>query len=326
MDLVLNTFGTCLTKDNETFVVLHKDGRQRIAPNDVRSILVNRGVQISSDAILLAIEHEIEILFIEKSGNSVGRIWSARYGSVSTIRKGQVQFTHSSDAVNWIKDIIIHKIENQQALLWTFTASYPELTTPVEQTVGKIEKYRLKIKELHGEQIVDIASKLRGWEGIVSRLYFEQINMFLPECYRFLQRSQHPALDIVNAMLNYGYGILYGKIEGSLIRAGIDPYVGIFHRDEYNRPVLVYDIIERYRVWVDYVVFMLVIQNALSEEFYSIRTDKSCWLESLGRRALIQSMNDYLVEIISYQGIERSRMTHIDLYTQNLAQQFKKMI
>jgi CRISPR-associated protein Cas1 len=325
MDLVLNTFGTCLTKDNETFVVLHKDGRQRVAPTDVRSILINRGVQISSDAILLAMEHEIEVLFIDNSGNPTGRVWSARYGSISTIRKGQIQFVRSTNAVKWIKDIITHKVENQQALLWTFTASYPELTTAVEQTVGKMEKYRLKIKELAGDQVVDIASKLRGWEGIASRLYFEQINMFLPECYRFFQRSQHPAMDVANALLNYGYGILYGKIEGSLIRSGIDPYIGIFHRDEYNRPVLVYDIIERYRIWTDYVVFMLVIQNVVSGEFYSTKVDGSCWLEGLGRRILIQSMNDYLAEIISYQGMERSRMTHIDLYTQELAQQFKKM-
>jgi CRISPR-associated protein Cas1 len=132
-------------------------------------------------------------------------------------------------------------------------------------------------------------------------------------------------MDVTNALLNYGYGILYGNIEDSLIRAGVDPYIGIFHRDEYNRPVFVYDIIERYRIWADYVVFMLVIQNVVSGEFYSTKADGSCWLEGLGRRILIQSMNDYLAEIISYQGMERSRMTHIDLYTQDLAQQFKKM-
>jgi CRISPR-associated protein Cas1 len=146
---------------------------------------------------------------------------------------------------------------------------------------------------------------------------------FLPERYQFEQRSQHPATDIVNAMLNYGYGMLYGKVEGSLICAGIDPYIGILHRDEYNRPVLVYDVIEKYRVWVDYVVFTLVMQNIIGEEYYSVKTDGSCWLEGLGRRVIIQSMNDYLSEIISIGGVERSRSTHIDLFTQNLAQKFK---
>jgi CRISPR-associated protein Cas1 len=148
--------------------------------------------------------------------------------------------------------------------------------------------------------------------------------MFIPDKYHFESRSQHPATDIVNALLNYGYGILYGKIEGALIKSGIDPYIGVFHRDDYNRPVLVYDVIELYRVWVDYVVYSLISQNFINDEFYSIKSDGSYWLESLGRRIIIQSLNDYLDELIIINGVSRSRENHIIMYSQNLAQCFKK--
>jgi len=323
MDLVLNTFGTCLTKDNDCFMVLHKDGRQRIPPADLRSIYISRGAQISSDAALLAIENEIEILFLDNTGKPAGRIWSNRYGSISTIRKGQLDFSQSKNAVKWIIEIVASKIENQQALLWTFASSQHEMNGIIENVTLRLENYRKKVLDLQGENVSDIAPQLRGWEGIVSKIYFENMNAFLPERYRFDERSQHPAMDVVNAMLNYGYGILYGKIEGSLIRAGIDPYIGILHRDEYRRPVLVYDVIEKYRIWVDYVVWMLVRQNIIGEEYFSLKGDGSCWLEGLGKRIVIQSFNDYLSEVIAIGGIERSRMTHIDLFTQNLAQKFK---
>jgi len=323
MDLVLNTFGTCLTKDNDCFMVLHKDGKQRIPPADLRSIYISRGAQISSDAVLLAIENEIEVLFMNPAGEPQGRIWSNRYGSISTIRKGQLEFAQSEKAVKWITEIIAAKIENQQALLWTFAASQPEMNDVIQKTVVRLENYRKKVKESQGEQVADIAPQLRGWEGMVSKMYFEQMNAFLPERYRFDERSQHPAMDVVNAMLNYGYGMLYSKIEGSLIRAGIDPYIGILHRDEHRRPALVYDVIEKYRIWVDYVVWMLVRQNIIGEEYYSVKSDGSHWLEGLGRRITIQSLNDYLSEVISNGGVERSRTTHIDLFTQNLAQKFK---
>ena len=141
---------------------------------------------------------------------------------------------------------------------------------------------------------------------------------------RFKERSQHPAMDVTNAFLNYGYGILYGRIEGALIKAGIDPYVGVMHRDDYNRPVLVYDVIELYRIWVDYVVYTLLAQNVVTDEFYSVREDNSYWLEPLGRRVLIQSLNDYLDEIINVNGTQRSRLTQISIYAQSLAQTFKK--
>ena len=159
---------------------------------------------------------------------------------------------------------------------------------------------------------------------MAGKIYCETMNLFLPESLRFASRSQHPAMDVVNAMLNYGYGLLYGKVEGALIRAGIDPYIGILHRDDYNRPVLAYDVVELYRVWVDYVVYSLAIQDIISDEFYSVRDDGSCWLEALGRRILIQSVNDYLEETISVNGLTRSRGQQILVYCQDLAKKFKE--
>ncbi|MDR0938822.1 MAG: CRISPR-associated endonuclease Cas1 [Mediterranea sp.] len=323
MDLILSTFGTALTKDNDCFVVVNKDGKRRIAPSDVRSIQIHRGTQISSDAALLAIEHEVEVLFVDKGGRPIGRVWSNRYGSISTIRKGQLEFAQSPAAMRWIVDEIAFKIENQQALLSTFGSADDEHRPSTDRAVLRLETYHRKLKALTGDHVAEVAAQLRGWEGIVSKIYFEQMNTFLPERYRFGERTQHPAMDVANALLNYGYGMLYGKVEGALIRAGIDPYIGVLHRDEYNRPVLVYDVIERYRVWVDYVVWTLLRQCVVGEEYFSHRADGSCWLEGLGRRVLIQSLNDYLAEIVSIGRLERSRLTHIDLQAQALAQKFK---
>jgi CRISPR-associated protein Cas1 len=323
MELVLNTFGTSLNRDNEGFVITHKDGRQRIPVDGIRSIQLSRGAQITSDAVMLAIEHEIEVLFMDKSGMPVGRIWSPRYGSISTIRRGQFNFTFSKDALLWIKEVIRQKIENQQALLLLLKATDIADERRRDKAIARLEDYRTKIASIDGEIVSDVAAQLRGWEGVASKIYFETLNLFIPEEYRFEVRSQHPAMDIVNAFLNYGYGILYGKIEGALIKAGIDPYVGVMHRDDYNRPVLVYDIIELYRVWVDYVVYTLIAQQVVTDEYYSVRDDGSYWLEGLGRRVLIQSFNDYLEEVIQVKSVSRSRLTQIQLYAQELAQTFK---
>lgn len=323
MELVLNTFGTSLNRDNEGFVITHKDGRQRIPIDGIKSIQISRGAQITSDAVILAVEKEIEILFMDKSGMPIGRIWSPRYGSISTIRKGQLNFTFSKDALFWIKEIIRQKIENQQALLLMMKAGDTTIDCLREKAISRLEDYRTKIASVEGEIVSDVSAQLRGWEGVSSKIYFEALNMFIPEEYRFENRSQHPALDITNAFLNYGYGILYGKIEGALIKAGIDPYIGILHRDDYNRPVLAYDVIELYRVWVDYVVYSLVAQRVVTDEYYSVREDGSYWLEGLGRRILIQSLNDYLEEVITIKSVSRSRLTQLQLYAQNLAQQFK---
>ena len=323
MELVLNTFGVSLSRDSEGFVVIHQDGKQRIPVDGITSIHLSKGAQITSDAVLLAVENEIEVLFLDKGGKPLGRIWSPKYGSVSLIRKGQLEFSFSHEALVWIKEVICKKIENQQALLLMMNAEDALSMNTREKAIARLEDYRTKIMALDGNIVQDVAAQLRGWEGVSSKIYFEALNCFIPEEYRFEVRSQHPAYDIVNAFLNYGYGILYGKIEGALIKAGIHPYIGILHRDDYNRPVLVFDVIEEFRIWIDYIVMNLIVQNIVTDEFYSVREDGSYWLENLGRRIIIQSVNDYLEEVVNMGGKERSRATQLQLYANALAQKFR---
>lgn len=324
MDIILNTFGTSLSRDNGAFVISNQDGKKRIPIKDIRSIQINKGTQITSDAVFLAIENEIEILFIDRVGNPKGRIWSNEYGSISSIRKGQLQFTWSRDAVDWIKGVIYDKITNQQALLLSFSG--PSNNASIKSAIDGLDFQKNNVSELDGNSVADIARSLRGMEGIASLTYFSQLDELLPAEYRFCGRSQHFAKNVSNALLNYGYGILYGKVERALIESGIDPYIGILHSDQYKRPTLVYDIIERYRGWIDYVVMSLLRQKIVSKEMYSIDEEENVWMEGLGKRIVIQSVNDYFEEKIVINGLSRSRDTHIQLYSQRLAQLFKRYV
>jgi CRISP-associated protein Cas1 len=322
MELVLNTFGTSLQVEDGLFAVIHKDGKQTIEASKIKSILISKGARISSDAALLAIENEIDVMFVDRTGKPAGRVWSIKYGSISTIRRKQLDFLYSPKSVRWIKEVIRQKIDNQLGFLLSMVPDEQRLKNIVDRSLHKLQEYQKKIEKADAPFISEIAPTLRGWEGASSKLYFETIAKLLPEEYRFETRSQHPARDTFNCLLNYGYGMLYGKVEGALIKAGIDPYAGIFHRDDYNRPALVYDVIELYRIWIDFVVFNLCNQNVIDQDCYSINEHGEYWLENMGKRILIQSVNDYLDEIINLKGLHRSRQVHIELYAQQLAQTF----
>ena len=204
MELVLNSYGASLSRDNEGFIIVNQDGKQRIPTDGIRSIQISRGAQITSDAVMLAVEKEIEVIFTDKGGNVIGRIWSPKYGSVSTIRKGQLNFTFSHEAVNWIKSTITKKMENQQALLLMMKTDDPATDKIIGKSISKINDYRNKVSALDGEVVSDIAATLRGWEGQASKIYFNALNTFIPQEYRFEQRTQRPAMDVANALLNYG--------------------------------------------------------------------------------------------------------------------------
>jgi CRISP-associated protein Cas1 len=319
MHLVLNSYGTGLQVENGMFAVLHSDGKQLLAPGKIKSISLHKGIKLTSDVIMLAVKHEIDVLFLGKGGTPEGRIWSNRYGSISTIRKHQIVFAASVAAVTWIKDIIVQKADNQTAILLSFAAAQLEERN-VNKAIAKIDGYKTKILGVEGHSVYEVASTLRGLEGQISKVYFNTVSEALPLQYRFAHRSQHPATDMFNSLLNYAYGILYGKVEGALIKAGIDPYLGILHRDEYNRPTMVYDVIEAFRAWADYTVINLCLQDVILPEYFQV-TNGAYWLEGHSKRILIQSFQDYLDETITLHHITRSRGTHLDLYSQRLAQQ-----
>jgi CRISPR-associated protein Cas1 len=323
MHLVLNSFGASLRRDNALFLVTTAEGKQHIHPRDVKSITISKAARISSDAVLMAIEHEIDVLFVDTMGTPKGRVWSIQYGSISDIRRAQIDFLYSDKALPWIRELLTEKINNQMALLKAMpTPAEDRAARLVRNAINSMEDHMTKIRAAEGEALSDLAPTLRGWEGAASRRYFEVLPQFLPEAYQFERRSHHPARDRFNCLLNYGYGILYGKVEGALIKAGIDPYTGIFHRDDYNRPALVFDVIEKFRIWVDYVVIHLCRQEAFDEDCFVLQEDEGIYLQGLGKRILIQSVNDYLAEVVRLQGLTRSRAEHIQRYAHRLAQAF----
>src|SRR5205085_367695 len=59
MQLVINTFGASLRKEGERFLVKAGDKQLAVSAHKVRSILLTTAVHLSTDAIQLAIAHNI---------------------------------------------------------------------------------------------------------------------------------------------------------------------------------------------------------------------------------------------------------------------------
>lgn len=320
MEIIVHKYGSKLHIADGLLRIVSDDSVKEVPLHRVSSIYVQKSAIISSDLIFKAIERQIDIVFTDRKGFPIGRVWSNKYGSISIIRKNQIRFAESAEAGEWVKSLISEKIKNKSVLVNGLQShlenkNYGSLMEKFEQALQQISL-------IEKQPIVAFADRIRGIEGSIGKAYFNAISICLPEQYRFKKRSQHPANDAFNALLNYSYGMLYGKVESALIRAGLDPYTGIFHRDDYNKPVLVYDFIEYFRIWADYVVISLLMQQVIFDDFFEIKTN-NWYLNQYGKAILIQSMNDYLEEIIKINGQERSRNTHILLRCQEFASTLK---
>ncbi len=124
--------------------------------------------------------------------------------------------------------------------------------------------------------------------------------------------------------MNYAYGILYGKVEKALIIAGLDPYVGFMHRDDYNQKSLVFDYIEPYRIYGERVVYALFANKKVTSEHTDAITNGFS-LNKAGKMLLIEAFQQYTVEEkVLYNKRKESRINILQLEAHHIAQKILK--
>lgn len=307
MQLFLNSFGTYLHKDGEMFSIKINDEKKKISPKRVTSVIISNAATISTDAVQLAMEYNIDIVFLDSQGNPYGRVWFPRIGSTTLIRRRQLEIVSQPIATDYVKKWIIAKMENQISFINTLLSKRPDKKEHYDNKTVTMVEYRNKILALQGN-IEDISGSLRGYEGNSSRVYYRILSAILPEKYKFNGRSSRPAEDIFNALLNYSYGVLYSKVERALVIAGLDPYIGIFHTDNYNKKSLVFDFIEPYRYLGDETAFYLCSRHKVNDNHYKC-IKQGIELNEKGKKLLLPELLDRFDKIIRHRN---SNMKQID--------------
>ncbi len=83
--------------------------------------------------------------------------------------------------------------------------------------------------------------------------------------------------------------------------AGLDPYVGFLHRDDYNQKSMVFDFIEPYRIFVETAVFRLFAAKKVNKAHVDEITN-GVTLNKEGKELLVTALNNYMENTIRYKG------------------------
>ena len=311
MQIYLNTYGTYLHVKDDMFEIRipvkdAEPNKQHIAAHKISSIIMSTSAALSTDAVRLALMNNIDIIFTQADGYPIGRIWHSKLGSTTKIRKRQLEASLGKQAVLFTKEWIIVKMQNQLEFIKDLKKHRTQMGEYLDYKISKIENLIVSLSNLNAEKIDDIGDTVRGLEGTCGRLYFETINYVLPEQYQFDGRSMRPAKDSFNAFINYGFGILYSRIEKCLMIAGLDPYVGFLHRDDYNQKSMVFDFIEPYRIFVETAVFRLFAAKKVNKAHVDEITN-GVTLNKEGKELLVTALNNYMEETIRYKGRNQTR-------------------
>ena len=83
MQLVINTFGASLKRKGDRFLVRAGSNRMSVSAAKVQSILVTTAVHLSSDVLVLAVTHNIDVVLDKNAGRN------RRRGHAEAGRDGQ---------------------------------------------------------------------------------------------------------------------------------------------------------------------------------------------------------------------------------------------
>ena len=184
-------------------------------------------------------------------------------GSDALIRQRQYDTFRDETKVDYLsKWIVSQRITSQIEL-------FKELRID-EKKIVKMKSALSRLEYAKGDrQIMKV-------DGDVGRIYYHTFStLFNPELGFNTRNSlrnftPNDASDVINSLLNYGFGILY-EVTKELNILGLDCVVRFYHKNENSRLALVHDMIEPHRHLVEHSVYDIQEQIRKKDYVFSVK-------------------------------------------------------
>jgi group II intron reverse transcriptase/maturase/CRISPR-associated endonuclease Cas1 len=259
-ELVVHTPGTFLSVSKGKIVV-KQNGKvlQTLRVQNLRHITVrNLATGFSGQFIALCAEQGISLhfaqgkkhLFLHDPEQDDTRLWEL-----------QLRESRSPLGAEIARELVLAKTAASAHLLHYFlkykgrNAEYRVAAAGALTAIGRETAY---IEALPAAAINTNILELTAAEGRAAQAYWTALSALGGEI-PFPGRSGQGAGDTINAMLNYGYAILYNRVWESIRAVGLHPGISFLHVPVKGKSTLGFDLMEPFRAQVvDRVVFGMV--------------------------------------------------------------------
>lgn len=283
--------GSKLNRDGRRLVV-SKDGETlaQVSTLQVSQVLIFGNVQLTTPALRLLLQENIEVVLLSEHGQFYGRLVGPESGNGS-LRVAQVLRSREPRfALRTAQQMVAGKIQNSKVFLQRYARRLD--SGPLRLLADRLDELAHRVPRTENH------NSLMGVEGTASAIYFGAWKDLLHAPWRFEKRIRRPPTDPVNVLLSFGYTVLTQNVLGAVQAAGLDPHVGFLHQLSYNRPSLALDLVEELRpIIVDSVVLRCLNNDILhSDHFTPGEDDLPLVLGDEGKRLFIRELESRLTQ------------------------------
>lgn len=215
------------------YMVVREEKLTKIHLSEISTILIeSTAVSLTTSLLAELIKKKIKVIFCDEKRNPSSEL-IGYYGSHDTsnkIRK-QIQWPKRAKEAIWT-EIVTEKIRKQKELLEYWGKEESELLN-------------LYLQEI---QWNDETNR----EGHSAKVYFNAL---------FGMDFTRTADNLINAALNYGYSIILSAFAREIVSNGYITQLGLFHDNMFNQFNLASDLMEPFRILVDFEVLTMKLSQ-----------------------------------------------------------------
>lgn len=247
-------------------------------------VLIFGKSQVTTQAIRECLRRDIPIAYLSRMGYCYGRVMAIGRG-YRQLGRYQQQLS-LMERLLMARQIVRAKILNGRVLLMRQVRN---------REVEGLNKIVRNLDYLADRVLVmDSVEALLGVEGAAAASYFEGFGLCLGDRngqdFRFGGRVKRPPSNPVNALLSFGYMVLWNHLLSLIELQGLDPYFAFLHQDSDRHPALASDAIEEFRApIVDSLVLYLINNGMMSRVGDFEFRDGGCFLNESGRRKFLRA-------------------------------------
>jgi CRISP-associated protein Cas1 len=268
----VNGYGAHIKSTRQNLIIQKKNTTEEYPLDSVKNLLIIGGHNISSITVNQLIKQGGFISFFESDGTPIGTIRSYQDESHPNLHELQqgipLQRFAMSIAQGSIKSRIfaIERAEELQKSHLFYEGEIEIIHNSLDEMA-----YLIKLEEI------------RRLHRLISDMYYEIMARSLPTELGFHRRTLRPQVDPVNAMISFGYALLFGACNVSIIGARLDPDHGFLHA---GKGSLVQDLIEPLKArMIDSVVFHIA-KDSLRSGDYEISQDRCLLSDDLMKKMM----------------------------------------
>jgi CRISPR-associated protein Cas1 len=246
----------------------------------LEQVLIFGKSQVTTQAIRECLRRDIPIAYLSRMGFCYGRVMAIGRGYRQLVR--YQQNLSLMDRLLMARQMVRAKILNGRTLLMRQGRKGVDGLDVVVQSLDYLADRALLVADVES---------LLGVEGSAAAAYFGAFSLCLTDSdFVFGGRVKRPPSNPVNALLSFGYMVLWNHLLSLVEIQGLDPYFAFLHQDSERHPALASDAIEEFRTpIVDSLVLYLINNGMMSAVGDFEFRDGGCFLNESGRRKFLKA-------------------------------------